>query len=92
MTRKKNEKNSLANVLYANNEKMHPAYVSKHNSNPENQTILLMVPNGEGRHYIKNILSELSRRITLIHGELYLLNGLHSFQTENKRESHKKIC
>ena len=53
MTRKKNEKNSLANVLYANNEKMHPAYVSKHNSNPENQTILLMVPNGEGRHYIK---------------------------------------
>ena len=28
---------------------MYPAYVWKHNSNPEKQVILLMVPNEEGR-------------------------------------------
>ena len=26
------------------------------------------------------------------HGDFYCLNCLHSFTTENKRESHKKVC
>ena len=26
------------------------------------------------------------------HGDSYCLNCLHSFVTENKRESHKKVC
>ena len=29
-----------------------PAYISKHNVNHENQIILLMIPNGEGWHYL----------------------------------------
>ena len=29
-------------------KKIHPAYVSKHNSNREKQIILLMIPNGKG--------------------------------------------
>ena len=30
-------------------KKNHPAYVSKHNPNPEKQAILLMIPNGKWR-------------------------------------------
>ena len=49
------EKNNLIialNVLYAQKEKIYPAYVSKHNSNLEKQVILLMISNGEGRRFI----------------------------------------
>ena len=31
---------------------MYPAYVSKKQLNHENKIILLMIPNGEGQHYI----------------------------------------
>ena len=47
---KKFEKNNITtalNVLYASNEKIYPAYVSKHNSNHEKQVILLMISNRE---------------------------------------------
>ena len=42
-----------------------PAYVSKRRSNHENKLILLMIPNGEGYHYlvVKN-RSALLRGIT----------------------------
>ena len=73
----------------------HVAYISKHNSNRENQVILLMIPNGEGQNYVE--VKELSallrgtiRRITSKHHvDFYCLNSLHSFTTENKRKSPK---
>ena len=34
--------------MYAKKEKVHPAYVSKHNLNREKQVVLLMIQNGEG--------------------------------------------
>ena len=34
-------------------KKIYPAYVSKHNSNHEKQVIILMIPNGEGWHYVE---------------------------------------
>ena len=40
------------NVLYAEKEKIYPAYVSKHTSNREKQVILSMISNGEGWHYL----------------------------------------
>ena len=40
------------NVVYANKEKIYPAYISKHNSNHEKQVVLLVTPNGEGWHYM----------------------------------------
>ena len=46
---KKFEKNNVTialNVLYAKQEKIHPAYVSKHNLNREKQVIVLMISNG----------------------------------------------
>ena len=48
------EKNTVTialNVLYTKKEKLHPAYISKHNSNREKQVILLMILNGEGRQW-----------------------------------------
>ena len=45
---KKFEKNNVTialNVLYAKQEKIYPAYVSKHNLNREKQVIVLMISN-----------------------------------------------
>ena len=32
----------------------YPVYISKHHLNHENQITLLMIPNGEGCHYLAN--------------------------------------
>ena len=65
---KKSEKNNLKGalrVLYAKIEKIYSAYVPKHNSNREKQAISLMIPNGEGWHYLAvKKLSALLRGIT----------------------------
>ena len=84
------EKNNVTialNVVYVKKEKIYPAYVSKHNSN----RILLLISNGEGWHYLVVL-----KTISVIKGSnvqtsrgFYCLNCLHSFATENKRESHK---
>ena len=37
--------------MYAKNEKIYPAYVSKQKSNLEKKVILLMISKGEGWHY-----------------------------------------
>ena len=67
-------------------KKIYPAYVSKHNSNHEKQVNLLMIPNGEGWHYLAvKELSALLRGITSKHHrDFYCLNCLHSFATEKK--------
>ena len=53
-----------------------------------------MIPNGEGWHYL--VLKKLSAFLTGItskhYGDFYYLNCLHSFATENKQESDKKVC
>ena len=69
------------------------AYKSKHNLTREKQVILLMIKNGENRHYliVKN-LSRLLRGITSNHdGDFYCLNCFHSYRTKNKLDAHKKI-
>ena len=65
-------------------QKIYPAYVLKHTSNPEKQVILLMILREEGWNYlaIKKIIKK--NNVT------YCLNCLHSFATENKCKSHKK--
>ena len=70
------------------------AFISKHNANHEEQIILLMIPNGEGRYYlgVKKLFA-LLREITSKHDRgFYYLKNLHSFRTKNKPELHKKIC
>ena len=82
------------NVLYAKEEKLYPAYVSKHKSNREKEIILLMIFNGKGLHYItvKIFSSLLKGNTSKHHSDFYCLNCFHSFRTENKLESHKKLC
>ena len=51
------EKNNLTiafNVLHIEEKEIYPAYIWKHNSTPEKQIILLMIPNkGKERwHYL----------------------------------------
>ena len=90
MIGKKNEKNNVTitlNVLYTKNEKVYPAYISKHNSNLEKQVILLMISNREKQcHSLAvKILSALLRGITSKHYVyFYCLNCLHSFRTKKQ--------
>ena len=67
---------------------------SKHNSYREKQIILLMISNEERWHYneVKKLPALLRRITSKHHGGFYCLNYLHSFATENKRESHQKLC
>ena len=84
------------NILYVpyNAKKINIAYKSKNNLTREKQVILLMISNGQNWHYlVVKKLSGLLRGITSTHKEdLYFLNCIHSYRTENKLEAHKKIC
>ena len=74
------EKNNVIialNVLNAKTIKIYPAYVSKYKSKRENS---------------KKSISIIEKNNVYNHGDFYCLNCLHSFATENKRESHKKVC
>ena len=85
------------NILYIKEKEICLAYISKINSNCEKQIILLIIPNEEKEglwHYLAvKKLSTLLRGITSKqNGDLYCLNCLHSFRTENKLKSHEKVC
>ena len=84
------------NILYMpyNTKKINITYKSKNNLTREKQVILLMIINNQNWHYLvlKN-LPGLLRGITSTHKEdFYCLNCFHSYRTENKPETHKKIC
>ena len=85
------EKNALTialNILYAKKENIYPSGVSL---KLWKQVILFMIPNGIGQHYLAaKELSTLLRRKS--NSDFYCLNCVYSFATENKLESHKKVC
>ena len=76
-----------------NTKKINIAYKSKNNLTHERQITSLMISDGQKWHYlvVKN-LSGLLKGLTSNHKEdFYCLNCFHSYRTENKLESHKKI-
>ena len=84
------------NILYVphNTRKIQVAYKSKQNLTCNKQVILLMITDGEKRHYlaVKN-LPRLLRGITSTHREYFhCLNCFRSYRTKNKLKVHKKIC
>ena len=91
-----NNKSIALNILYVphNTEKICHAYNSKYNLTPENQVILLMITDGKKWHYVAvTSLSKLLRGITSNHnGDFYCLDCFRAYTTENKLESHKKVC
>ena len=54
----KNNATIAPNVLSAKKEKLYPAYISKYNSDREEQVILLMIANGEGCLRSKSLAKE----------------------------------
>ena len=89
-------KSVALDILYVahNTEKICHTYKSKYNLTRENQVILLMITNGEKWHYLAvTSLSRSLRGITSNHnGDFYCLNCFCAYATENKLESHKKVC
>ena len=64
-------------------KKVYPAYVSKNNSNPEKQVILLMISN-------RKLSTLLGVTNSKNNGDFYCLNCLHFFRTKNKLNYIKK--
>ena len=95
-------------LFVPHNEKtINLAYKSKYNRKRENQVVLLMITNGKQCHYIAlksertddgfnrliRSLSRLFRGITSNHcGDVYCLNCLHSFRTDNTLKKHERLC
>ena len=77
-----------------NTEKIRHSYISKHNSKPENEIILLMITNSKKWHYLAvKKLSTLFCKITSKHdGESDCLNCLHSFRIKNPLKNHENVC
>ena len=91
-TLKKNTVTVAINVLHVKKERANPASYSKHNSNREKNVILLMISNGEVRHYltVKKLAALLRGTMSKYRNYFYCLNCLHYFVRDNKRQSHKK--
>ena len=91
-----NNNNIALNILYVpfNTKKIEITYKSKHNLTRDNQIVLLMISNGENRHYLAvKSLSGLFTGVTSNHKEdYYCLNCFHSYRTKNKLDAHKKVC
>ena len=82
--------------MYSKEKEIYPAYISKHNSTREKK-IILIIPKEEkeGRWYYlpaKKLSALLNRTTSKTKGDFYCSNCLHSFRTENKLESHEKVC
>ena len=90
----KNNRKVALNVLCVKEVNIYPAYISKHALHHEKQIILLMIPNGEGCHYlaVKNLFALLRGITSKYDGNFSCLNCLHFFRTKNKLKSHKKVC
>ena len=92
----KDNKSIALNVLYVpyNTQQIANAYLSKHNSDRENQVILLMIRDGNKLHYLagKNLSALLRGIISKHHAEFYCLNCLYSFTTEYVLKEHENVC
>ena len=90
-------KSIALNILYAphntTKNKCH-AYKSKNNLTRENQVILLMITDGEKWHYltVRSLPTLLTEVTGNNHGDFYCLDCFRAYTTENKLESHKKVC
>ena len=87
----KNNPGIVVNVLFSNKRSIYPARRSERNVKCKKQVNLLMIVDGEKRHYtaIKNIsrlLSKLNRKTKRAYH--FCMSCLSSFQTESARDKH----
>lgn len=98
---RKNEGIAL-NILSVlpNKKEINIIYTSRHNCSRHKQVILLMISDNNEEnepnkwHYIAvTSISALYRGVTSNNnGDLYCLNCLHSYRTENARNDHQRLC
>ena len=90
-----NNKSIALNILYEphNTEEIRHAYISKYNSDREDQVILLRITDGKKWHYLAvKKLSALLRGITSKHnGGSYCINRFHSYSTKEKLKNLRKF-
>ena len=86
---RKNNPAIALNVLYVQEMNIYSTFISKHNSNHEEQIILLIISKALAWHYLA--VKELPGLLKLImpkyDSDFYCFNCLHSFRTKNKLES-----
>ena len=91
-----NNKSIALNTLYVshNTEEIKNAYVSKYNTNHENQIILLVITDGKKQHYLAvKKSSALLKGITSNYkGDFYCLIFFYSYTTKCKLEKHDEVC
>ena len=81
-------------MLYVKEMNVYLTYTSKHNLNHENQVILLMIPNGEGWHYLEvKKSSTLLRSVTSKNNsDFYCLNCLYPSEQKTNLNHIKKYA
>ena len=92
---KKQNPRVALNVLYVDGEKqIKQAYISKHNSTRGEIADLLIVQEGDKKHYVTiKRLSALLRGIASSNrGDHYCRNCLNSFRTEKVCKDHVEVC
>ena len=92
--KEKNNQTITLKVIYAKEEaEIYPAYVSKHNSNCEEQVILLTISSIKGWHYLAVIRQFSLLGVTSTYNvAYYCLDCFYSFRTKTKLESDKELC
>jgi len=91
----KNNPEIAVNVLFASQKSIYIAHRSDYNSKRRKQANLLMIVDGENRHYtaVKS-LSRLLKSMNATHKGAYhfCVNCLNGFRTESARDKHYKYC
>ena len=91
-----NNKTIALNIFFVpyNTETIRSAYRSKYNHKRKNQIILLMIIDGNKRHYIavSSFSALLKEKSSNHNGDFYCLNCFNSYTTKTKLEEHEEIC
>ena len=91
----KNNPNIAINVLFTNKNSIYIGRKSQFNGERQKQANLLMVVDGENRHY--TAVKNLSRLLTALNtkhkaGYIYCMNCLNGFHKESARDKHYEYC
>ena len=92
----KNNPEIAVNVLFASKNSIYTARRSEFNAQRQKQVNLLMIVEGENRHYtaVKNLSRLLSKLNAANHRQKYhyCINCLNGFTTESARNKHYEYC
>ena len=92
----RNNNTTAPNILFVphNTKAVRVAYRSEYNNKCKKQVILLMITDGEKRHYlaVTNSSTLFKGKLSNHHEDFSCLNYFNSYTTQNKLKGHEKIC